>query len=348
MKLVLLTNIPTPYRNPWFDALASVGHNFEVLYLGPGHPERRKWNTVRPDHPHKILSERVIEHRGYAFHPAALSVWNALNAIRPDAVLIGGWDQIGFWIARAWCQRHGVPWIPSIESHGTSGRSRDSLTSSARRRFLRGAPAVMAVSAESERFVRDLAYEGPVYVVSNPAAIPVPRQHNFDAFPLVIGFAGELSERKNPLLVLDILEQIPVSASARFAGAGPLLPELTAQASERGLDVSISGFIEGDELEDFWAGVSVLVLPSRADPAPLVLSEAAIRGIPFVASDRCGSAETLIFRGAAGAVLSLNESSSKWGAEILRCTKLDRACTLDVVPWFAAQRVWRMVEELAT
>lgn len=54
------------------------------------------------------------------------------------------------------------------------------------------------------------------------------------------------------------------------------------------------GFVQPDDLPDLLAESGAFVLPSRFDPWPLALVEAAAAGLPVICSDACGSAVEVV------------------------------------------------------
>ena len=351
-SFVLITNIPTPYRNPWFDAVAQAAapDEFVVLYLGPAHPRRRAWSVPPGAHRSEVLSDRVLEGRWGALHPV-VGIGRALDRLNPSAVVVGGWDQLAFWEAKAYCHRRRIPFIPSIESHATSGERRGGFSNALREAFLRGAAGVVCVSDETVSYVRALGYGGPVRVVPNAAAMPTvaptapPRS---DSLRLL--FIGELSERKNPLGAVAMAGELAREGAAVelvLAGAGPLQHAIETRAGSSPARIRLAGFVTQEGLEARWAEATCLVLPSLADPAPLVLSEAAIRGVPFAASDRCGSASTLLRLGAGGAIFTLQSPISEQVEAVRAAASVPRRCSLAVTPITAADGLLHSMREWA-
>ena len=94
MSLVVLTNIPTPYRTAFFDALAEeaarAGRRFHVLYCAKTEPSRHwPYDASKIRHAHTVL-------RG--FHPSLAGihahlnpgVLAELNLLKPDTLIIAG------------------------------------------------------------------------------------------------------------------------------------------------------------------------------------------------------------------------------------------------------------------
>jgi glycosyltransferase involved in cell wall biosynthesis len=106
----------------------------------------------------------------------------------------------------------------------------------------------------------------------------------------VIGFAGQLIPRKGLRDLMTAWEKIDRNDRTdrpllRLAGDGPLKDEImawrgTLKNPER---VELTGFVE--EVETFFQGLSLLVMPSLAEGFGLAAAEAAACGVPVIATD---------------------------------------------------------------
>ncbi len=67
-------------------------------------------------------------------------------------------------------------------------------------------------------------------------------------------------------------------------GQGPLASYLDQPGIEN------HGFVQPTEMPSIWRSAGAFILPSRFDPWPLALLEAAAAGLPIVCTDACGSA----------------------------------------------------------
>jgi len=78
-------------------------------------------------------------------------------------------------------------------------------------------------------------------------------------------------------------------------GMGPLAPMLNGREG-----VTDSGFVQPADMSQHWRKAGAFVIPSRFDPWPLALVEAAASGLPVIASEACGSADEVLRRGSSG------------------------------------------------
>ena len=105
----------------------------------------------------------------------------------------------------------------------------------------------------------------------------------------VAGFAGQLIERKGLRDLMAAWAQVETGAWSvpprlRIAGEGPLAAELGRWRDRlrRPDRVELLGLVE--PIERFYAGLSLLALPSREEGFGLVAAEAAACGLPVVAT----------------------------------------------------------------
>lgn len=131
-----------------------------------------------------------------------------------------------------------------------------------------------------------------IRVVRNPveqlAAPTVARPRPADG-PVVFGFLGQLVPIKGIKTLLRAFAALPRDvARLDVAGSGPLRDDVA------GPGVRALGWVDAEARERFFSEIDVLVVPSEwRDPAPLVLNEAAARGIPVIGA-RIGGIPELV------------------------------------------------------
>jgi colanic acid/amylovoran biosynthesis glycosyltransferase len=166
--------------------------------------------------------------------------------------------------------------------------------------------AAIAVSDFIAAKLRALGFAGAIEVI--PAGVRLDRmpfrEAEPDGAPRIL-YVGRLTPQKGLAVLLEamplILEAAP-AARLEVIGGGPIRGELERRA--RGLGVSAQTSFRGPlpRREDVVAGLRaahVFVMPSRAMPdgqaegSPVVTKEAQAIGVPLVATDTGGIAETV-------------------------------------------------------
>lgn len=111
----------------------------------------------------------------------------------------------------------------------------------------------------------------------------------------IILFAGKLSARKKPDLVLEAWKQAAWPSGIKpiliFAGDGEMRKALERNASN---EVKFIGFRNQTELPAIYGAADAFVLASEKEPWGLAVNEAMASGTAVIVSDQCGVAGDLV------------------------------------------------------
>ena len=163
--LALVHNILPPYRVPLFNAISEACHGeFLVLLTRETHGFRRSWRVPKEDIQFRVRRVRTIGfHLGERAVDLSFGVGAALTQAAPDTLVVAGWDLHASWSALAWARRRGVPAYAWVESGASSGALRGSVSTRARRLFLRQCRGAIVPGVAVANFVRELAPDMPWY-----------------------------------------------------------------------------------------------------------------------------------------------------------------------------------------
>lgn len=302
--IVMFQRSLAPYRVPLFNSLSdTLGDSFTLVLPRPDPMPNRRWTIPWSEVGFKIVV--LPGHRldiGRTTVQVSCGVHAMLNELRPDAIVLGGWDVHACWTAMAWARRRGVPLLCWAESSQLTGKYRGAVSNAVRRRFLRACSAAIVPGAAAEAFVHELAPALPCHRAPNAVDEPELRALGQPSPQGAALFMGELTERKGADLVLAAAPEIlRIFPRLIIAGDGPLRRDvITLAARFPGLEYS--GFVEGGVKAQLFARAGVVLIPSRRDPWPLVACEALVAARPIVAGPGVGSLPDL--RQAAGDAVS--------------------------------------------
>ena len=291
--VALLTEIPAPYRIPLFNALAERV-DLRVLFLR----ERHSGHLYDLHRGEMAFEWRVLP--GVEF--TVRSHWFVLNTAiggrvrHADAVVLGGWNQPAFWEALAWCNLLRLPvllWVESTVNDNRSGRHEG-----LKRLLLRRASGFIVPGTASCEYLQALGIATDRITVA-PNAVDTSifgkaardRTHG----PCRVIVVARLSREKGVDILLRAVEGLPVEVLV--AGSGPEEKTLRELA---GPNVTFLGNVERDQLPQLYADADIAVVPSRSDTWGMVLNEAALAGLPLIASSIVGGARDLIEDGVNG------------------------------------------------
>ena len=289
--IVLFQRSLGPYRVSLFNSLsAALDDDFTLILTRRDRTPNRSWTIPWSD-----LRCRVVVLPGHRLNvgrgtlEVSRGVGATLDDLKPQAIVLAGWDVHACWSALRWARRRGVPLVGWVESSQRTGEHRGAISGTVRRRFLTACSAAIVPGTASEAFVHRLA---PGLVCHRaPNSVDAPDLRAIDR-PTPHGaalFIGELSERKGADLVLAAAPQLlRLFPRLIVAGDGPLRPDVVALASRlRGLEHA--GFVEGPAKTRLFEQSAVVLIPSRRDPWPLVACEALVGLRPIVVGQGVGS-----------------------------------------------------------
>lgn len=170
------------------------------------------------------------------------------------------------------------------------------------------ADEVWVVTAASEKFLRDIGYEGSCRVMENgtdfargkapDAAVAALReQYHVYEDKLIFLFVGRMMWYKNTRLILDalkILRQNGMDFHAFFVGEGYDAPDMQTYATEHGLQqqVTFTGAIHNrEELRAYYSLADLFLFPSTYDTCGIVVKEAAACNCPSLLLEGSCAAE---------------------------------------------------------
>ena len=325
MSLVVLTNIPTPYRTAFFDALAEeaahAGKRFHVLYCAKTEPGRHwPYDPIKMKHAHTVL-------RG--FHPSLTGiqahlnpgVLAELNLLKPDTLLLAGsWNTPTMLIAGLNIYSPHPRRFFWSEGHAEAALHKTGLIAWLRRRVYRTFDGFAVPNAKSAEWA--LAQAGSARPVVNlPNAIDAAffKRPSSDArsqarqklgLPVegrVLVQVSALTERKGVLPLaqafLGFSDTERAGARLVFVGEGEQRAELESLAALSAGAIRLLGQLPPEEVRQVLWAADAFVLNTRLDPNPLSAIEASAAGLPVLMSAAAGNVHEIVEAPNAGFVI---------------------------------------------
>ena len=347
MSLVILTNIPTPYRTAFFDALAEeaarAGKRFHVLYCAKTEPGRHwPYDPSKMRHAHTVLRGFHRSLTGIHAHlnPGVLA---ELNLLKPDTLLVAGsWNTPTMLIAGLNIYSPHPRRFFWSEGHADAALHKGGLIAWVRRRVYRTFDGFAVPNAKSAEWALEQA-GSPRPIVTLPNAIDA----KFFARPSAgaraesrqaLGLEGEgrvlvqvsaLSQRKG---VVDLAEKFLALPEAErrgakllFVGDGELRGALDALAAKSAGAIRMLGQLPPEEVRRVLWAADAFILNTRLDPNPLSAIEAAAAGLPVVMSAAAGNVREVVEVPNAGFVIRDPADASEALRSVLAASDVELA-----------------------
>jgi glycosyltransferase involved in cell wall biosynthesis len=310
MRILLVTEIPAPFRIPLFNALAAEPEIELCVCFLAEHDPRRSYRVYRDEFAFDevILPGWGARRRG-RWIMLNRGVFRLLRRVRPHVIVVGGWNQPAFWQVLAAARVRRIPTLLWVESTSSDVRLAGAVAESLRRLALRLSSGFVVPGRASRAYLRRLG-TADARIVDAPNAVDLgifaerveaaradraALREQLALEGCVFLYVGRLEPEKG----LDVLIKAMSGVPGRLVviGSGSLEPEVRAAAGEA---IRIVGQLTRDELVPWYAAADALVLPSRSEPWGMVLNEGAAAGLPLVSTDAAGAAHDLIEPGGNG------------------------------------------------
>jgi glycosyltransferase involved in cell wall biosynthesis len=323
-KLLIVTEIIAPYRIPVFNALALRAEvDLHVVFLSENDPTLRQWRVYRdeikfqydvlPSWRRRFGRYNVLLNRG---------VLSALNKIKPNVVLCGGYNYLASWEAAWWAKLHRVPLLLWSESTASDNRRRHRLVEFMKTRFLNLCRAFVVPGKSSLHYLQELGIgEERIFIAPNAVDVELfaglteaARHHDLEvrarhSLPSrYFLYVGRLVRSKGVFELLEAYAQLSDAIRAEvglvFVGDGADRSELMEQASQiASATIRFSGFVHREGLPEFYGLADALIFPTHSDTWGLVVNEAMSSGLPVIVSNVAGCAADLVQDGWNGFVV---------------------------------------------
>jgi glycosyltransferase involved in cell wall biosynthesis len=313
VRLVIVTNIPAPYREPVYELLAAEPDiDLYVIYCSGREPDR-EWDLGGAQYPRTFLRERFMATGGRFIH-FNVDVWAVLRQLRPDVVITTGFNPTHL-IAVAYACLNRARHIAMTDGTLVSEQKLSRLHRWIRRRVFARTAAFVGASEGAFALYRSYGIDDnrmfKSHLCANNAAF-LPDGAVAKRFDFI--FCGRFVAIKNPFFALDVAAKVAQrlgrKVSIVFVGSGELdeaMREAAAAISDS-VDTCFAGFASQRDLPNWYAAARLFIFPTAWDPWGVVCNEACAASVPTLVSPHAGVANELVINGETGYVLPLDLS----------------------------------------
>lgn len=336
-KVTIVASHPIQYQVPLFETLFSEGHNnYQVLYKSD-HGLMRSYSSQMQIYlrynnfeglafDHKFLKNFGVGHKtsppfGQINPQIIYEVWKR----RDHIFIVLGYKYVTDFFLIAMLIIFKVPFFLRCEVNLRTHRSKNRgvIKRSILKWVFRSSQGAFSIGRLNKEFYKNIYPAMPV--INAPYCVPQTKYLRDEARvgktmkdkwgeagsgKFYVLFVGKLIARKAVEDLVSACELLPFDVVLSIIGDGPKKETLQARAeqSSSNVDVKLIGFVNQNELADYYRCADVFVLPSREDTWGLVVNEALSFGTPCIVSDACGCAFDLIYPGVNGLIYPAGDS----------------------------------------
>ena len=326
--LVILTNIPTPYRTNFFNVLnqqlAVAKMGFHVLYCAETEPNR-SWQFYPGKNNYSYTFLKGLHLNAGSFYPHFNpAVISSLKKLKPSCVIVAGsWNTPTMILATLYLKFSDSKTIFWSEGHVDSVGIKKGLIPYLRKKIYSLFDAFAVPNKKSEDYVNDYL------AIKNKNFIRLPNTVNDDFFLKKYPLSNEstlrkkfdLSGKKIAVQVAQLEDRkgvvelvngwLNVDAAIRknwvlsLVGNGNKLDEIVGliNAANGNDTIKLLGEVNPEEVRDILHIADLFILATKSDPNPLSPIEAAFAGLPLIVSAKAGNVAEILQEGINGYVL---------------------------------------------
>lgn len=318
MKVLFLTNVPSPYRVAFFNELGKLC-DLTVLFEKDTSDERdASWKKYTFETFSGIILNGRSVKSDAAFCPGVIKY---VSDCSYDIIICANVSSPTGMLAIQYMKMKGIPYW--IEGDGAFAKSGKGFKESVKRYIISGAAGYFSTSREHDKYYlaygakRENIYRYPftslyakdilqdVLAVDEKAAF---REELEMAEEKVVVAVGQFIKRKGFDVLLRAAGRLPRNIGFYFVGGEPAKDYLELQKKLDLCDnVHFVGFCSKERLSKYYKAANLFVLPTREDIWGLVVNEAMAHGIPIISTERCGAALELVTDGQNGYIVPVED-----------------------------------------
>jgi len=327
-KLLIVNNIPTPYRSFMFDKMIDIGyfHGFEVDVIYQNMiEERRSWVPDNIPSKHKYIYSKGVLGRGrksYSYWQVNLDILKLSRSCKYDYILFAPLLSLNGWLTALLTSPYKqLHWI---ESNLQSVKVNSGIGYYIKKKILSKAYRYLVPGNNSKKYcdfflpgieenkylnfpnLIDIdAYRGNVLASkkNQDTRLKYDLTDNVRIFISV----GEVTERKGIDKLISSLKTVEGEFVHLVVGGGPELDFYKSEAERTGIShrLKFLGWLEPNEIQELLQVSDCFVHAARRDPSPLVCIEAIASGLPIIVSKQTGNSLEVCNHGKNGHIFDL-------------------------------------------
>ena len=296
-EVLYITNIPSPYRVEFFNQLGEKVKLTVCFERVSATNRKQSWLTSQ----NKTYDTIILKGVNYREDSCiSFEIIKYINRYRKNVIIVANYTSPSCIIAILYMKMKKIPFIITADGGFIK---KDRWFNKKIKTFLMSAATHWIVSGEKtkEYVCHYGAKKDKVCIVpftslkksdildlplSNDEKCVLKEKLKMSVDKIYLLFVGQIIERKGVDILNEIAEQLSDDYCVMVAGGTKenYLDTFNCQPSER---ISFLGFLQKEELKEYYEAVDIFIFPTREDIWGLVINEAMSYGLPIITTNAC-------------------------------------------------------------
>ncbi len=320
MKILFITNVPSPYRVEFFKEFGKHCELTVIFEKSTSDERDNSWKNYNFDGFNGIILKSLKSSVDKAFCP---SVIKYLNSKKFDRIIVSDIASLTGMFAIQYMKMFRIPYY--IEGDGAFAKSGKGFKEAIKRYLIKGAKGYFSTSEmHDEYYLTYGAKKSEIYrypftslkesdildkVPEYEEKVNLRKELNMTEEHMVLA-VGQFIHRKGFDVLLNSAKMLSKNIGIYFVGGEPTEQYFKIKEENNLENVHFIGFKQKQELKKYYLASDIFVLPTREDIWGLVINEAMACGLPVITTDRCIAGLELVENDFNGYIVSTEDSKA--------------------------------------
>lgn len=316
MKILFLTNIPSPYRVAFFNELGK-SCALTVAFEGNFATDRnQQWQAEN------AVNFTAVWLNGVRLGSDKFLSFSILKLLQQawNAIIVGGYSTPTGMLGIEYMRLKKIPFY--VEVDGGLVRADSKLKFNLKKHFISAASGWFSSGKETTKYLTHYGanpakiYEYPFTSLMEKDILPrIPTDEQKQIIRKELGITeekvlisvGQFIHRKGYDLLLQAANHLPKDIGIYIIGDKPTAEYLALQKELNLTQVHFVGFQSKEKLKKWYQAADLFVLPTREDIWGLVINEAMGQGLSIITTDKCVAGLELVKEGKNGYIVPVED-----------------------------------------
>jgi glycosyltransferase involved in cell wall biosynthesis len=313
VKVLFLTNIPSPYRVDFFNELGKLSQLTVLYEAGYAKDRDIKWKNTTEKYFEEVFLKGIRVGNTSAL---CFSVIEYLKDKNYDIIVVGGYSTPTGMLSIQYMRMKHIDFI--LSSDGGIVKDENFIKYKTKKYFISKAAFWLSTGENTSKYLlhygakRKMIYTYPFSSVKQEEIIndqilteeklKIRKRLNIVEREMVLT-VGQFIHRKGFDVLLNAVKDLDEDVAIVFVGGEPTQEYIDVKNKYDLQNVYFLGFKLKEELVEYYKAADLFVLPTREDIWGLVINEALAYGLPVITTDKCVAGLELVEDGLNGYIV---------------------------------------------
>ncbi len=316
MKVLFITNVPSPYRVDFFNELGKYCQLTVAFEKRTSNERDKSWLNYKFENFAGVFLKGISINTDTAI---CFGIKKVIKKGKFDKIICASFTSPTGMIAIRYMRRKKIPYY--LESDGGFAKDGKGFKEKLKKYFIQGAQGYFSTAKEHDHYYitygaeKNRIYRYPFTSIKQKAILKnAPTEERKAELRGMFGIkekkvilaVGQFIHRKGFDLLIKAASNMSKGIAICFVGGVPTQEYIALKEELHLSNIYFVGFKSKADLNEYYQMANVFVLPTREDVWGLVINEAMSNGLPVITTDKCIAGLELVKNDINGYIVPVN------------------------------------------